>query len=667
MSRAQHPSHDHHRSADHATMVADFRRRFWVSVALTLPILVLSPLLQELFGLDQLLEFRGAPYLAFGFASAVYFFGGWPFLSGLVDELRARQPGMMTLIGLAISVAYLYSSAVVFGLQGRLFFWELATLLDVMLLGHWIEMRSVMGASGALEALVRLLPDTAHRLHDDDSSEDVPVDRLQSDDRVLIKPGEKVPVDGEIIDGETSLDESMITGESTPVTRGEGQKVVGGSVNGEGAITVRVTGTGEQTYLSRVIDMVSKAQASRSRTQDFANRAAAWLTYIALSAGTLTLLAWLSLDRDFQFALARAVTVMVITCPHALGLAVPLVMAVSTSLGAGSGLLIRNRSAFERARELQAVVFDKTGTLTEGRFGVAGIVPLAGLKEDQVLTLAASLERQSEHPIARGILDAAEEHDLKLLEARGFRNLTGKGAEAEVDGRHVRVVSPGYARDQGFDTRHDKLEHWRDEGKTVVFVLSDDQAVGAIALADIIRKESRAAIDKLKSMGLQCMMLTGDSETVARSVAGQLELDDYFAEVLPEDKAKKIGEVKQRGLHVAMVGDGVNDAPALAEADLGIAIGAGTDVAVEAGDVVLVRSDPRDIASILTLSRATHRKMVQNLLWATGYNVIAIPLAAGVAYGAGILLSPAIGAAVMSLSTIIVAINARLLGRTQLN
>ena len=648
-------------------MVADFRRRFWIAAVLTVPILALSPLLQELVGLGQLLQFAGDRYVVFALSSTVYFYGGWPFLKGLVDELREHQPGMMTLIGLAISVAYLYSSAVVFGLQGRLFFWELATLIDVMLVGHWIEMRSVMGASGALEALVRLLPDTAHRLRDDDSSEDVPVDRLKADDRILIKPGEKVPVDGQIIDGESSLDESMLTGESTPVSLGQGQEVVGGSVNGEGAITVRVTGTGDQTYLSRVIDMVRQAQDSRSRAQDFANRAAAWLTYIALLVGTLTLLVWLALDRDFQFALARSVTVMVITCPHALGLAVPLVMAVSTSLGASSGLLIRNRSAFERARELQAVVFDKTGTLTEGRFGVTGVAPLADLEEDEVLTLAASLERQSEHPIAGGIVREAEQRGLQLLEARKFRNLTGKGAEAEVNGHTVQVVAPGYAREQGIDTDRQALQRWRNEGKTVVFVLSEGQPVGAIALADIVREESRTAIDKLKSMGMQCMMLTGDSEAVAGTVARELELDEYFAEVLPEDKAKKIREVKQRALRVAMVGDGVNDAPALVEADLGIAIGAGTDVAVESGDVVLVRSDPRDIASILTLSRATHRKMVQNLLWATGYNVIAIPLAAGVAYGAGILLSPAIGAAVMSLSTVIVAVNARLLGRTRLN
>ncbi|MGD2075704.1 MAG: copper-translocating P-type ATPase [Gammaproteobacteria bacterium] len=665
-------NHEHHSrnhgqsSGHHAAMVADFRRRFWVSALLTLPILLLSPLIQALLGLEGLLDIPGTPYFAFGFASVVYFYGGWPFLRGLASELGERQPGMMTLIALAISVAYVYSSAVVFGLQGRLFFWELATLIDVMLLGHWIEMRSIMGASGALQALVELLPNEAHRLRDEGGSEDVPVDELQSDDRILIRPGEKVPIDGEIIEGETSLDESMLTGESTPVTRGEGQTVVGGSVNGEGAITVRVTETGEHTYLSKVIDMVRQAQASRSRSQDFADRAAAWLTYIALSVGALTLLAWLALDRDFQFALARMVTVMVITCPHALGLAVPLVMAVSTSLGAKNGLLIRNRGAFERARDLQAIVFDKTGTLTEGRFGVAGIEALGELAENEVLRLAATLESQSEHPIARGIQQAAGERELTLGEVKAFRNLTGKGAEAEVNGRRVQVVSGGYARQQGVDTSGETLDRWRDEGKTVVFVLRDDEAVGAIALADIVREESRAAIEKLKAMDLRCMMLTGDSEAVARSVAGELGLDDYFAEVLPEDKAKKIQEVKQRGLRVAMVGDGVNDAPALVEADLGIAIGAGTDVAVESGDVVLVRSDPRDIVAILRLSRATHGKMVQNLLWATGYNVVAIPLAAGVAYGAGILLSPAVGAAVMSLSTVIVAINAKLLQRTPL-
>ncbi|MDT8452339.1 MAG: copper-translocating P-type ATPase [Gammaproteobacteria bacterium] len=642
-------------------MVADFRRRFWISIVLTLPILLLSPLIQEVFGLEAVLDIPGAPYLAFGFSTGVYFYGGWPFLKGAYSEIAKRELGMMTLIGLAISVAYLYSSAVVFGLQGRLFFWELATLIDVMLLGHWIEMRSVMGASGALQELVKLLPSEAHRLKDGDEIEDVNVDELATDDRILIRPGEKVPIDGEIIEGESNLNESMLTGESMPVSKGEGEKVVGGSVNGEGALTVRVTQTGENTYLSSVIDMVSRAQESRSHTQNLANRAAAWLTYIALTVGALTLLVWLSLDRDFQFSLTRMVTVMVITCPHALGLAVPLVIAVSTSLGAGKGLLIRNRDAFEEAYKVEAIVFDKTGTLTVGRFGVDGVTAFADADEDEILQLAASLERPSEHPIAKGIVQAAKERNLTLSTAKEFRNLTGKGAEAKIDGRKIRVVSPGYASEQGVSAENESLNQWQQEGKTVVYVVRDDEAIGAIALADIIREESRSAIDKLKAMGLQCMMLTGDSEAVARSVAQELGLDDYFAGVLPEDKAEKIREVKKRGLRVAMVGDGVNDAPALVESHLGVAIGAGTDVAVEAGDVVLVRSDPRDIVAILSLSRATHKKMIQNLFWATGYNVIAIPLAAGVGISAGILLSPAVGAAVMSVSTIIVAVNARLL------
>ena len=660
--------HGRHGTGDgHAAMMADFRRRFWISLALTVPILLLSPLIQSVLGLQALQALPGASWYALGLSSAVYFYGGWPFLTGFVDELRKRQPGMMTLIALAISVAYLYSAAVVLGLDGRLFFWELATLIDVMLVGHWIEMRSVMGASGALEALVKLLPNEAHRLRDDGGTDEVAIDDLRQDDRILVKPGEKIPIDGEIVEGETSLDESMLTGESTPVTRGQGEQVVGGAVNGENAITVRVTRTGEDTYLSRVIDMVRRSQGSRSPTQDFANRAAAWLTYTALSVGALTFATWLILQYDLQFALARAVTVMVITCPHALGLAIPLVMAVSTDLAARNGLLIRQRDAFERARLVDTIVFDKTGTLTEGRFGVTGVAPLADLGEDEVLRLAASLERSSEHPIAKGIVQVAEERGLELSKAEDFRNLTGKGAEARVDGRQVRVVNPAYARELGVEAAGEAVARWRESGRTIVVVLQEDTAVGAIALADIVRDESHAAVAALQEMGMKCMMLTGDNETVAASVAKELGLDDYFAEVLPEDKAERIKALKQRGQRVAMVGDGVNDAPALVEADLGIAVGAGTDVAVESGDVVLVRSDPRDIVAILKLSRATHAKMVQNLFWASGYNVVAIPLAAGVAYGAGIVLSPAVGAAVMSLSTVIVAINARLLSRTALD
>jgi len=646
-------------------MVADFRLRFWVSLALTVPVLALSPMIQRVLGLRSTLAFPGSDYLLFALSAVVFFYGGWPFLKGLASELAARRPGMMTLIALAISVAFLYSSAVVFGLPGKVFFWELVTLVDVMLLGHWIEMRSVMGASGALEALVRLLPATAHRLTSGDETEEVPVAELKPGDRVLVKPGEKVPIDGIIIKGRSSFNEAMLTGESRPLDKGEGQEAVGGAVNGEGAVTLEVKKTGDQTYLSQVMEMVKRAQETRSRTQDLANRAALWLTYIALGAGGATLAIWLGLGASFEFALERMVTVMVITCPHALGLAVPLVVAVSTSLTAQNGLLIRDRAAFERARNLNAVIFDKTGTLTEGRFGVSDIVPLADLHEDELLSWAASLESQSEHPIAQGIVRSAEERGIKRKQVDAFRNLTGQGAEATIDGRSVKVVAPGYLREHGQTIDDRRVQALAEQSKTVVYLLLDEHPVGAIALADVIRKESFEAVARLKQMGIQCMMLTGDAQAVAKSVAEELGLDDYFAEVLPDQKAKKVREVKQRGLTVAMIGDGVNDAPALVESDLGIAIGAGTDVAIESADVVLVRSDPRDVFAILALSRATYTKMIQNLLWATGYNSFAIPLAAGVASAWGLLLTPALGAALMSLSTVIVAINAKLLERAR--
>lgn len=647
-------------------MVADFRRRFWVSLGLTLPILALSPLIQQFLGLRATLAFPGDSYLLFILSSGVFFYGGWPFLSGALSEIGKRAPGMMTLIGLAIVVAYLYSSAVVFGLAGKVFFWELATLIDVMLLGHWIEMRSVMGASGALEALVKLMPTEAHRLDEAGNLDDVPVTELRQGDRVVVKPGEKVPTDGAIVEGKTSLNESMLTGESKPVSKGPGEEVIGGSINGEGAITLEIRKTGEETYLSQVIEMVRQAQGSRSRTQDLANHAAQWLTYIALSAGLLTLLTWLGLGRDFEFSLERMVTVMVITCPHALGLAVPLVVAVSTSMAAGHGLLIRDRASFERARDLDAIVFDKTGTLTEGRFGVTDIIPLNDdWPEDAILRVAAALESHSEHPIARGVVASAKEKGVSGARASDVQNITGQGVRASVDGRETLIVSPGYLRANQIEIDDSPVEKVTAAGKTVVYLLVEGDVVAALALADIVRSESREAIQQLKQLGIQCMMLTGDGQAVARAVAEELQLDDYFAEVLPHEKADKIREVKQRGLQVAMVGDGVNDAPALVESDLGIAIGAGTDVAIESADIVLVRSDPRDVAAIMALSRATYNKMVQNLFWATGYNVIAIPLAAGVAYSAGIMLSPAMGAALMSLSTVIVAINARLLGRKQ--
>ena len=653
------PGHEH----SHVQMVDDFRRRFWISLALTAPALATSEMLQHLLGLRGTLAFPGDRYVEFAFASAIYVYGGRPFLTGLVDELRQRLPGMMTLVALAITVAYAYSTLVVFGLPGSVFFWETATLIDIMLLGHWIEMRSVLGASRALEQLVRLLPAEAHRLRGDGSLEEVPLDVLRPGDRVLVKPGEKIPMDGLVVQGRTSVNQAMLTGESQPVEKGNGDQVIGGAVNGEGAITVAVKRTGAETYLSQVVELVRRAQETRSRTQDLADRAALWLTLVAIGGGTVTLVAWLAVGREFSFALERMVTVMVITCPHALGLAVPLVVAVSTSLSARSGLLIRDRSAFERAREVTAVVFDKTGTLTEGRFGVTDVVALEGRDERDVLRLGAALESRSEHPIAAGIVQAATERGVTYPVPDDFAAIAGKGAQGTVGGVKVKVVSPGFLTAHGLAVADSRVTRLADQGKTVVYVLADGKVVGAIALADIIRPESREALDRLKAMGIKPIMLTGDSSAVARWVAGELGFDEYFAEVLPDQKAATINDVKRRGLTVAMVGDGVNDAPALVAADVGIAIGAGTDVAIESADIVLVRSDPRDVPVIVGLARATYRKMVQNLWWATGYNAVAIPLAAGVLARAGILLSPAVGAVLMSVSTVVVALNAQLLGR----
>jgi Cu2+-exporting ATPase len=548
---------------------------------------------------------------------------------------------------------------VVYGLKGEVFFWELATLIDIMLLGHWIEMRSIQGASRALEELVKIMPSEAHQLKDGQMV-DVKVEILKPGDRVLVKPGEKMPVDGVAIEGETSVNESMLTGESKPVTKRAGDVVIGGSINGEGSMIVEVTKTGSETYLSQVVELVRKAQESKSKTQDLADKAARMLTIISLGVGAITLVGWLLSGEDSAFAVERAVTVMVISCPHALGLAIPLVVAVSTSLAAESGLLIRNRQAFERAKDLQAVVFDKTGTLTEGRFGVTDIVPLADLDEAEVLRLAASLEASSEHPIAAGIVDSSKEKGIERVHVHDFRAIPGKGVEGLVSGKKVRVTSPGYLRENGIEPKDERIERLAEQGKTVVYLLEEDTPLGAIALADIIRKESGEAIKKLKAMNIKCMMLTGDNRFVARWVAEELGLDDFFAEVLPHEKAEAIKKV-QKDYIVAMVGDGVNDAPALVQADVGIAIGAGTDVAVESADIVLVRNDPRDVAYIVGLSRKTYWKMYQNLVWATGYNAFAIPLAAGILYGYGVLLSPAIGAILMSASTVIVAVNAKLL------
>jgi Cu2+-exporting ATPase len=646
--------------------VSDFRRRFWISLLLTVPVLALAPVIQGIVGLSEPLAFAGDAYVQFALATVVYLYGGWPFLKGVWSELTDRQPGMMTLIGLAITVAYVYSSAVVFGLTGKVFYWELATLIDVMLLGHWIEMRSVMGASGALEELVDLMPSTAHRIDEDGYTEEVEISHLEKGDRVRVKPGEKIPTDGEVLEGHTSVNEALLTGESVPVEKSQGDDVIGGSVNGESAIIIEVQGTGEDTYLSQVIEMVRAAQESRSRTQDFADRAAMWLTTIAISAGVLTLALWLTLGSSaFDYALERMVTVMVITCPHALGLAIPLVIAVSTSIAAKQGLLIRDRSAFEQARELDAVVFDKTGTLTQGLFGVMDVVTFGDRGEDELLSLAASVESQSEHPIARGIVEEAKERSISFDEAEQVSAIPGRGVEGKVDGREIKVVRPEYTSDKDDRNLDDRVNPLQQEGKTVVLVLIGSETAGAVALADMVREESYEAVERLKSMGLEIMMLTGDSETVARRVARELDLDDVFAGVLPDDKAQRIREVKERGLKVAMVGDGVNDAPALVEADVGIAIGSGTHVAIESAGIVLVRSDPRDAVDVVELARRTYKKMVQNLWWATGYNAVAIPVAAGALFWAGIMLSPAGGAVLMSASTVIVAANARLLAGPQ--
>lgn len=652
-------THRHGGGGDHRHAIEDFKRRFIVSVVLTVPILVLSPTIQMFFGFS--VEVPGADYIVLIIASAVYFYGGYPFLTGIVRELKSRTPGMMTLIAVAITVAYLYSAAVIFGTPGEGFFWELATLIDIMLLGHWIEMRSVLGASRALEDLAQMLPGEAHLLKDG-SVQDVQVETLVVRDRVMVKPGEKIPIDGVVIDGDSSVNEAMLTGESQPVAKQTGASVIGGSINGEGSLVVEVRKVGAETYLNQVVELVRRAQESRSHTQDLANRAAFYLVVIALSVSALTFVAWALLARDTGFAIERAATVMVIACPHALGLAVPLVVAVSTALAAQSGFLIRERQAFERGKDIRAVIFDKTGTLTEGRFGVTDVISFGPLGEDEVVRLAASLEARSEHPIARGILRRAGDEGLEPADLEHFRTIPGKGVEAVVSGRHLKVVSPGYVEEQGIAVADARVETLQKQGKTVVFLLEDETAIGALALADIIRKESREAITQLKQMGIRCMMLTGDNRYVAGWVAGELGLDQYFAEVLPHEKAEKVREVQEHHI-VAMVGDGINDAPALVQADVGIAIGAGTDVAIESADIVLVRNDPRDVVGVVDLSKKTYAKMVQNLFWATGYNAFAIPLAAGIAIGYGILLTPAMGAVLMSASTVIVAVNAKALHR----
>ncbi|PKR76646.1 copper-translocating P-type ATPase [Halalkalibacillus sediminis] len=651
-----HGDHDHH---DHGDMINDFKKRFYISLILTIPILVLSPMIQDFIGVDWRFPFD--QWILFGLSTVVFFYGGWPFLTGAISELKQKNPGMMTLIGLAIFVAYGYSSLVVFGWSGKNFFWELATLIDIMLLGHWIEMRSIMGASNALDELVKLMPNQAHRVKENGDTEDVEVSELDPGDRVLVKPGEKVPVDGVIVEGKSAIDESMVTGESVPVEKNEEDEVIGGAINQEGSLTIEVKNTGDDTYLSQVITLVKEAQESKSKAQNLANRAAKWLFYVALTSGFATLFIWLSLGYDFAVSLERMVTVMVITCPHALGLAAPLVVAVSTSISAKKGLLIRNRTNFEGARNLNAVVFDKTGTLTKGEFGVTDIVPEGSYSEDDVLLWAASAEQNSEHPLAEGVLNKAKEKELQLKEVSDFESMTGKGLKGTVEGKEVFVVSPAYVNERSFNYDKEQFNTLSEKGKTVVFVLVDDELIGMVALADMVRDSAKEAVTKLKEKGIQPMMLTGDNQKVADWVAEQIGIEEVYAEVLPHNKADQIKKIQQKGWKVAMTGDGVNDAPALATADLGIAIGSGTDVAMETADVVLVRSNPLDVVSLMELSKKTYQKMVQNLWWAAGYNIVAIPLAAGALAFAGLILSPAVGAVLMSLSTIIVAINAKLL------
>ena len=657
---ADHNHNEHNHSSHHGHMIEDFKKRFWISLLLTIPIIIISPMIHHILGIGDTLKFDGNMLILFVLSSIVYFYGGWPFLKGLADELKAHKPGMMTLIAFAISVAYFYSSALVFGVEGDDFFWELATLIDIMLLGHWIEMKSVMGTSKALEELAKLLPDTAHKINDDGQIIEVKVSTISGNDRLLIKPGEKIPADGKIFEGKTSINEAMITGESKPVSKSGGDDVIGGSINGEGSIKIEVKKTGDQSFLSQVVKLVREAQESKSKTQDLANKAAFWLTIIAIISGTITLVYWLFVESaGLSFALSRTVTVLVITCPHALGLAIPLVVSVSTAISAKNGLLIRNRTAFERARNLQAIVFDKTGTLTKGEFGVTDKISYnSEYDEMEVLKYAASVESESEHPIAKSIVSSSKEK----YSVKEFQAIPGKGAAGNVNGKSVSVVSPGYLKENNIKIESQQLiEKLSEQGKTVVFVLIDNRLTGAIALADMIREESKEAVKQLKRIGIKPIMLTGDNKKVAEWVARELEIDEYFAEVLPSKKSEKIKEIQQRGLTVAMVGDGVNDAPALAQAEVGIAIGAGTDVAVETADIILVKNNPKDIVSLVKFAKSTYLKMIQNLFWATGYNLVSIPLAAGIFAGSGIILSPEIGAILMSISTIVVAINAKML------
>jgi len=653
---------------DHSGHEEMFRRRFWVSLILSIPVLVYSPVLQEWLNFTMP-AFPGSRWIGPAFAVIVFFYGGVPFLRMAAPEIRRGAPGMMVLISLAITVAFVYSlAALVIDPEGG-FFWELVTLIDVMLLGHWLEMRSVRQASGALDELAKLMPDTAERVQDDGSVEEVPTGELRSGDIVLVRPGAAVPADGEIVEGDSSLNEAMITGESKPVGKGPGDSVIAGAINGDGSLRVRVTATGEETALAGIMRLVDQAQQSKSQTQLLADRAAGWLFYIAVAAALITAIAWVAAIGFDAQVIARVATVLVIACPHALGLAVPLVVAISTSLAAGNGILVRDRRALEEARAIDMVIFDKTGTLTKGELGVTEMAVTEGWAEDEALALTAAVEADSEHAIARGIRSAAEERGAEPPPVSDFEAIKGRGVKAQHDGQTVYAGGPRLLEMLELQAPDDLARfaaHAGDKGQSVIYLVRNDQVAAAFAIADVIRPESKEAVQRLHDMGVEVAMLTGDSEAVAKAVAEDLNIDTYFAEVLPQDKDQKVQELQRRGRQVAMVGDGVNDAPALSRADIGIAIGSGTDVAVESAGIILVQSDPLAVVRTIELSRATRRKMIQNLWWASGYNIVALPLAAGILAPAGIVLSPAVGALFMSLSTIIVAINAQLLRRVSL-
>lgn len=659
---------DHSAHVDHTGHEFMFRNRFWICLLLSIPVLLYSPALQAWLNFSTP-AFPGSNWITPIFAVIVFIYGGLPFLQMALPELQNKQPGMMTLISLAITVAFVYSLAALILPNRMSFFWELVTLIDIMLLGHWIEMRSVRQASGALNELAKLMPDTAERIRADGSTEEVATSALQEGDLLLVRPGASVPADGEVETGESDVNEAMITGESKPVRKEVGDSVIAGTINGDGSLRIRVKATGDETALAGIMRLVEEAQQSKSNTQILADRAAGWLFYVALAVAILTAIGW-TIGVGFGVdVIARVATVLVIACPHALGLAVPLVVAISTSLAARNGILVRNRLALEEARQLDTVVFDKTGTLTKGEFGVVATATAAGWSEDDALALAVALEGDSEHTIARGIRSAAANRTLTLPEITNFEAMKGRGVRAQHNGSTVYIGGPRLLEALEITPSND-MAHFTEQtgakGQTLVYLVHDQEIAAAFSLADVIRTESRAAVKQLHDMGVEVAMLTGDSEAVAKAVAEELDIDTYFAEVLPEHKDQKVMELQRQGKRVAMVGDGINDAPALTRADVGIAIGSGTDVAVESADIILVQSNPLDIVKIVGLSRASYSKMIQNLWWAAGYNIVALPLAAGVLAPMGIILSPAVGAILMSLSTVVVAINAQLLRRTEL-